>query len=144
MRETIKTGLRGLFEALLDTIEAFSDYFIFQKRVTLSEACLFWFSFAWTLWFICVGVYVSDSVMSRAAWTTVFMTSTTAHFFAFFAKGTKPRAYVISGYAVIWCFLTLLSLYTGSTAPAAPSLGVLTIMGVAVAVRLFREGPSCE
>lgn len=136
---TIKTGLRDLFAALLDTIEAFNDYFILKKRVTLSETSLFLFSLSWAVWFALVGVYVSEMAMSRAAWATVFIATTVIHLATFFFQNITGRAFIVSIYAVMWCFLTLLSAYTGSTAPAAPTLFVLTFLAVFVAVRLFRE-----
>jgi CHASE2 domain-containing sensor protein len=142
--ETVKTGLRDLFAALLDTIEAFNDYFILRKHVTLSETTMFMFSLGWTLWFVFVGVYVSELALSRAVWATLFAMSTVAHFCSFFFKDIIGRAFVASTYAVLWCFLTLLSAYTGSIAPAVPTLAVFTFLSVFVAVRLFRERQNRE
>jgi hypothetical protein len=142
--QTLKTGLNGLFTALLDTIEAFSDYFILKKRVTLSETSLFMFSLAWTVWFVFVGVYVSEMAMSRAAWATVFALATISHLISFFIKDIIVRAFVVSTYAVTWFFLMLLSAYTGSIAPAVPTLLVCTYLAVFVSVRLFRERQNRE
>lgn len=136
---TLKKGIEDVFNALLDTIEAFNDYFILQKRVTLSETALFMFSLSWAVWFIFVGVYVSDMALSRAAWATVFSMSAIAHLGSFIFKDIFARAIIISVYAFTWCFLTLLSAYTQSTAPAVPTLFVFTFLSVFVAVRLFRE-----
>ena len=137
--QTVKTGLHDLFTALLDTIEAFSDYFILKKRATLSETSLFMFSAAWSFWFMFVGVYVSEQAMSRAGWTTVFAVTTVSHLISFFIKDILIRAFVVAAYAVTWFFLMLLSAYTGSIAPAAPTLLVCSFVAVFVSVRLFRE-----
>jgi hypothetical protein len=137
--ETFKRGMDGLMNAIIDGIVAFTDYFVIKKHITLSETAMFAFSLSWTLWFIFVGVYVSEMALSRAVWATMFAASTTVHFFSFFFKDIVYRAFVASAYAVIWCFLTLLSAYTGSIAPAVPTLFVFTFLSVFVAVRLFRE-----
>jgi hypothetical protein len=126
-------------ESLIDGIIAFTDYFIIKKHVTLSETAIFVFSFTWTLWFIFMGVYVSEMALSRAVWVTLFAMTTLAHFISFFFENISARAYVACTYAVIWCFLTFLSAYTGSVAPAVPTLAVMTFLSVFIAVRLFRE-----
>lgn len=126
-------------ESLIDGIIAFTDYFILRKRVTLSETTVFIFSLSWTLWFIFMGVYVSEMALTRSVWVTLFSMTTTAHFLSFFFENIIGRAYVACAYAVIWCFLTFLSAYTGSIAPAVPTLAVMTFLSVFIAVRLFRE-----
>lgn len=136
---TIRTGLSSLFTALLDTIEAFTDYFILERQISLSEAGLLMFSALWAIWFLFFGVYVSEMVLSRAAWTTAFLMSTVLHIASFFIKDTIGRGIAVSLYAIIWCFLMVLSALTGSIAPAVPTLLYATVIAVSVAIRLFKE-----
>lgn len=126
-------------EALIDGIIAFTDYFIIKKHVTLSETATFAFSLSWTLWFIFRGVYMSELALSRSVWITLFAMTTLAHFISFLFDNIIGRAYVACSYAVIWCFLTFLSAYSGLVAPAVPTLAVFTFLSVFIAVRLFRE-----
>jgi hypothetical protein len=139
MIATLKRAIDSLMETLIDRIVLFTDYFIVQKHITLSETAMFAFSLSWTLWFVFVGVYVSEMALSRAIWATLFAMTTIAHFCSFFFKDIVGRAFVACAYAFVWCFLTLLSAYTGSVAPAVPTLFVFTFLSVFIAVRLFRE-----
>lgn len=139
MTQYVRSGFERVVDSLIDGILAFTDYFVTQKRVTLSETALFLFTFSWSVWFLFKGVYVSEMALGRSAWTAIFLMSAVAHFLAFLMEGTLCRAIVVSLYALIFCFLTLLSYYTGSTAPAAPTLAVETFLSVFIAVRLFRE-----
>lgn len=138
MRTILKNGAQRLIENLLDTIVAFSDYFVIRKRVTLSETTLFFFSFSWAVWFLAEGVYVAEMALARSAWVTIFLMMTVAHFCTFLFDGIKARAYVVSLEATVFCFLALLTAYTGSITPAFPTLAVLTFLSVFIAVRLFR------
>lgn len=130
------------FERLMDTvingIVAFSDYFVLQKKVTLSETTMFMFSFSWLVWFI-FSAHVSEQALAQSVWITLFTMTTLAHLISFFCGSIIARAYVACAYAVVWCFLTLLSAYTSSVAPAVPTLAVFTFAAVFIAVRLFRE-----
>lgn len=126
-------------ESIVDAIVLFTDYFILQKKVTLSETTMFLFSFGWLLWFIFQGVYVSETALARSLWVTLFAMTTLAHLISFFFDNIIGRAYVACAYAVVWCFLTFLTAYTGSIAPAVPTLAVFTFLAVFIAVRLFRE-----
>lgn len=126
-------------DVIIDRIITFTDYFIVRKHVTLSEGALFAFSLSWTLWFIFMGVYISEMALSRAIWVTLFGMGTALHFASFFFKNIRGRAVVVCLYAFVWCFLTFLSLYTVSVAPAVPTLAVFTLLSIFIAVRLFRE-----
>lgn len=137
--QTLSRSFERLMESLIDGIIAFTDYFIIRKHVTLSETAIFAFSLTWTIWFMFMGVYVSEMALSRSVWVTLFAMTTLAHFISFFFDNITGRAYVACSYAVIWCFLTFLSAYTGSVAPAVPTLAVFTFLAVFIAVRLFRE-----
>jgi hypothetical protein len=140
MQAMLSRSFERFMESLVDGIIAFTDYFIIRKHVTLSETSIFVFSLSWTLWFIFMGVYVSEMALARSVWVTLFAMTTVAHFISFFFDNILGRAYVVCAYAIIWCFLTFLSLYTGSVAPAVPTLAVFTFLSVFIAVRLFREG----
>lgn len=139
MHIMLSRSFERFMDSLIDGIIAFTDYFIVKKRVTLSETAIFMFSLTWTMWFLFRGVYVSEMALARSVWITLFAMTTTAHFFSFFFDNIIGRAYVACSYAVIWCFLTFLSAYTGSVAPAVPTLAVFTFLSVFIAVRLFRE-----
>lgn len=137
--QIIYRGFERVVEALVDGIERINDFFITKKKVTLTETMIFWFAFSWTAWFVIKGVYVSDEPVYRAIWVSLFAMMTIAHFVSFFFDDIIGRAYVACGYAFIWCFLAFLSAFTGSIAPALPTLLVFSMASVFIAVRLFRE-----
>jgi hypothetical protein len=140
MQIMLSRQFERLMESLIDGIIAFTDFFVIKQRITLSETGVFAFSLSWTLWFIFVGVYVSEAALTRSVWVTLFTATTVVHLLSFFLGSVITRAYIVSAYAGIWFFLTVLSAYTGSVAPAAPTLAVLTLWSIFIAVRLFREG----
>jgi hypothetical protein len=127
-------------DMVIDRIIGFTDYFILTKHITLSETSLFSFSATWFLW-ICFapGTSPEAALMSRASWATLFGIMTLSHFVTFFFADIMGRAMVSCVYACVWAFLFILTILAGSTAPAAPTLLVLTGMSVFIAVRLFRE-----
>jgi hypothetical protein len=128
-----------LVDLIVDRIVIFTDYFIVKKHVTLSETTLLCFSLAWSLWFIFRGTYVAEVTLGQEAWAVLFTVMATAHVVSFFFKNLLGRAAIATCYAVVWCFMTFFSFYTGSTVPAVPTLSVITFLSVFIAVRLFRD-----
>lgn len=138
MSQYVRSGFERVVDSVIDGILAFTDYFVLRKRVTLSETTLFLFCLSWAIWFLFEGVYVADMALARSVWVTIFLMMSIAHLLAFVSDGIKARAWVVSLEATVLCFLALLTLYTGSIAPAVPTLAVMTFLGVFIAVRLFR------
>lgn len=140
-RPVILQTLDKLVDLMIGRIVAFSDYFILEKRVTLSETTVFALSLTWLLWFVFGGTfYETDTPLSRLTWVLVFATTTVTHFTGFFFKTVIARAYVMCFHAFVWGFLCILALQTLSSPPAFPTLFVFTILSSMLAVRLFREG----
>jgi hypothetical protein len=132
---------KEFIDAIIERIVAISDYFIFKKRISLSEAALFAFASFRTVWFLIFGVNQAswDYVFSDAVWITVFATLSLAHLASFFLRTVFFRGAVVFLYAWVWCFLAIIAGLNGTTAPAIPTLSVLTLLSIFIAVRLFRE-----
>jgi hypothetical protein len=139
MHVMLSDSFERLLESLIDGIVAFREYFVIGKKMSLSETTMFLFSLSWMIWFVVVQGHVSDVVLARSVWMTLFILTTAAHFISFLFHDIIVRAYVSAVNAVIWLCLTVLSYSAGSVAPAVPTLAVFTFLSVMIAVRLFRE-----
>ena len=131
--------LERLFDIILDRIVIFTDYFIIHKKITLSETFLFVFSICWAIW---LGLFSAQSTYNRVwtsgVWSIIFSVTSLSHFVTFFLT-PKARAFTVSLHAFVWCFLAILAMHSGTTSTAIPSLWMLSMLSVFVAVRLFRE-----
>jgi hypothetical protein len=135
------TSLKRILDEIIERIVAISDYFIFKKHISLSEGALFAFAAFRTIWFLIFGVNQAsfDYLFSDAIWITVFAGLSLAHLASFFLRAVFCRGVVVFLYAWVWCFLTIIAGLNGTTAPAIPTLSVLTLLSIFIAVRLFRE-----
>ena len=131
--------LERLFDTLIDRIVIFTDYFIVHKKITLSETFLFVFSICWAIW---LALFAAESTYNRiwtsGVWSIIFSVTSLAHFATFFYS-PKARAFTVSLHAFVWCFLAILAMHSGTTSTAIPSLWMLSMLCVFVAVRLFHE-----
>lgn len=128
-----------ILELVIDRILAFTDYFLVERRVTLSETTLFLFAVSWTVWFIFKNVAGLDAVLGKALLVSALGFMSTAHFFSFFFKDLLGRAIVACGYAFLYSFLMFVGIHAGDGAPSTPTLFVFMTLSVFIAVRLFRE-----
>lgn len=135
----LSNSVDRLIESLINGIEAFTEYFIIPKRLTLSETAMFLCSFSWLTYFLAVDVQIPEMVMDRTAWILLFALVSGAHLVSFLFHDFIVRAYVMGASAAIWLFLAILSVYYGALAPAVPTLAVFTFLSVMLTVRLFRE-----
>jgi hypothetical protein len=129
------------FEAIIDGILAFTDYFVVRKHITLSEATLFALAATRAFWFTLFGVNIGPSPgpLAHEAWTPFFWLLTLAHFATFFMSDLIYRIGVLCAYAVIWCFLAMLVAVTTYTSPALPTFMTFSFLSVFIAVRLIRD-----
>jgi len=137
--QTTMKYLERLFDTIIDRIVLFTDYFIVHKKITLSETFLFVFNLCWAIW---LGLFASESTYNRiwtsGVWSIIFSITSLAHFVTFFYS-PKLRSFAVSLHAFVWCFLAILAIHSGTTSTAIPSLWMLSMLSVFVAVRLLRE-----
>jgi len=128
-----------IFNAMLDRIILFTDYYILKKKITLSESFIFAFSMVWALW---LAIFEAESTYNRIwtslTWSIIFAVISISHFVSFFFT-PKLRGFAVSLHAFIWCMLAMLAIYSGTTSLAFPSLAMLSMLSVFVAVRLLKE-----
>lgn len=138
--EILKTKFEDSFEAFIEWVEAFSNYFIIRKHISLSEFTLSWLAFALGGWFAVFGAKNANYEMILGApfWASTFLILSAAHFAGFFARKTRVRAFICCGYALLWSFWMLIAVLSKTTAPAVPIFLVLTLFSIFIAVRLFR------
>jgi hypothetical protein len=131
---------RGL-DALIDIVISFTDYFIVEQHVTLSEASLFAIAVTRTIWIIVFGVNSENYEMlwGYETWFFIYLALTLAHVAAFFTRRVFLRFLVCCGHALIWSFLSITMLMTGSRSISIPMLAVLMGLSVFIAVRLYRD-----
>lgn len=133
-----RNSIEKFIELVFSRLEAFTDYYLVTRHITLSETSLFIFSITWLLWTVVFPIQ-DASLISRPVWPYIFGSVVFVHFFSFFLADVFVRVIVSYIYAVLWCSLLLLVLYIGVAAPVAPMLLVLTLMSVVIGFRLSRE-----
>lgn len=126
-------------DMIVGRIILFTDYFILQKHVSLSEASLFIFCCTWALWLMAADVTLSAGIIGRYTWIFIFSVLAVAHFTAFLIGNVGSRACIAALYAAVWLFLAIITIHARLPAPAAPTLLVLSLMSIFISVRLFRE-----
>lgn len=109
---------------IVERIVAISDYFIFEKRISLSEGLLFLVAALRTPWFIFLGVNQPsyDYIFPDFTWILIFAGLSGAHFAAFFFKSLKFRCAVVCLYGSLWLFLAIIAGLNRTTSPAIPTL----------------------
>lgn len=129
-----------LVEALIDGIISFTDYFIIQKHVTLSEGVLFALSFVRAVWFTAFGVNLGPmpGPLTHEAWTPVFWLLSVFHVIAFF-RSTTYRIVAMGLYGFTWCFLAILVALSTFSSPAFPTFMTFAVLSVFIAFRFARD-----
>lgn len=137
----LRQTFERMVDLLIDRIIQFTDYFIVVQKITLSEAALFGFSATRFVWIATVGVShdAYDPVFGTPIWVLVFGVLSLLHLVSFFSAYMMFRFYVMCLHAFVWCFLTLLAAWSGTTVPVVPNLAVITAVSIFIAVRLRRE-----
>ncbi len=141
MTEMTKHKWEIFFEAVIDCVLAFTDYFVVRKHIKLSEAALFSLMFLRSVWFSVFGVNIGPTAapLSHEAWLPIFWLLTIAHLVSFFVRDLIWRIAVLVAYAAVWCFLAVLVLLSAHTSPALPTFGVFALISVFLAVRLIKD-----
>lgn len=128
-----------LFDIFLDKLIAITDYFIFSKRLSLTEMLIWWLSLTRAIWMLFVDVESPyNMMMSNTVWMWIYIIVTVAHIAAF-TMTHKIRAYAVCLQALVWCMLAWLAAMSHSQSFALPTMITMTLGSVFVAVRLFRE-----
>lgn len=128
-----------LFDLFLDKLIAITDYFIFSKRLSLTEMLIWWLSLTRAIWMLFVDVESPyNMMMSNTVWMWIYIIVTVAHIAAF-TMTHKIRAYAVCLQALVWCMLAWLAAMSHSQSFALPTMITMTLGSVFVAVRLFRE-----
>lgn len=141
MKLELTQSLRDVAHQLIETLLDVSDYFIYKKKVSVSEGLLFTLAAMRTVWYAVYGVSggVINFVFSDVAWIAIFAFLTLFHIASFFSPTTYSRALVSSMYALVWMFLTILAVIAPQNSPAAPTFAVFALLSAFIAVRLFRD-----
>jgi hypothetical protein len=137
LTQSLRSMLHDLIERLLDV----SDYFIYEKKVSVSEGFLLLLAASRAIWYLIYGVSggIINYVFPDAAWIILFTVQSALHLAAFFSPTTYSRALVSSSYALIWMFLFVLAVIAPQNSPAAPTFAVFALLSAFIAVRLFRD-----
>lgn len=133
------TSFSRFIDTLIDSIIKFSDYFLIEKHVTLSEGTLIAVSFGRAVWFSIFGVQMIDGIISHGGWTFVFIGITLVHFLTFFADNLWYRIMANALQALLWCTLAILASMTYFSSPTVPTFVVFSLTAVFIAVRLMRD-----
>lgn len=132
-----------LFEAVIDGIIAFTDYFIIRRHITLSEGILFALLTVRAVWFTIFGIdmgsITTPGLLTHEAWTPLFWLLVIFHFIGFFQTNLLYRIIVVGLYAILWCFLGLLVAFSQYTSPALPTFMTFSLLSVFITVRLIRD-----
>ena len=129
-----------LFDAILDAITAFKDYYIVGKHITLSEATLFVLAASRSIWFSVFGVNIAGSqALTHDIWIPVFWAVTVIHSVSFFVNGLKLRIVAMALYAFLWCLLAVLMVMAHPTMPNVLNFAVFSLLSVFIAVRLMQD-----
>lgn len=139
VRYTPMKYLDMLFDLIIDRIIAFTDYFIIAKKVTLSETIIFSLIVTRAFWLALVDVVQPyETIFSNQVWLYIYSIAAILHFVAYFLT-TKFRGIAVCIHSFILCFLLSVAVYGQVRSFAIPSLSVLVISGIFIAVRLLRS-----
>lgn len=129
-----------LLDTIIDAIVRFTDYYIVEKHITLSEGFLFTANLGRVIWFTIFGVQISvGGLITHEMWMPIFWGLTIFHFLTFFLKDLRFRIASLLGYAFLWCFLAILLGFAQISSPGVPTFAVLSLLAVFIAVRLLRD-----
>ena len=134
----IKMKLEYLLDVLIERIVELSD-FLMYKHITLSEIVLFALALFRALWYVAFGVENANYSYFFRDWVSVFCLASGLHLVGFFFKQCSLRVAAAYIYTFVWAFLTVLAIYSGTRAAAAPTLGVFALYSFVMIVRLSRE-----
>lgn len=139
-----QVGVKQKLEYLLDVfIEKIIDVgdFLFYKHVTLSEVILYGLALFRAIWFSIFGVENAnyEYFFPDWVWIVIFVLVTLIHTVGFFIARCSLRVISAYCYTFIWGFLTALAAYSGTNAPAVPTLSILSLLGFVMIIRLTRE-----
>lgn len=141
MTELLMSRFNRGVDALIDIVISFTDYFIVEQHVTLSEAALFAIAITRAIWIPIFGVNNTNYELlgGETIWFFIYLTLTISHMAAFFTRRVFIRFMVCCFHSFIWLFLSLIMLMSGSRSVAVPMLMVLMGLSVFIAVRLYRD-----
>jgi hypothetical protein len=145
MQLAIRHTLHQMLEEILERILNLADFFIYRKRVTLSELVLFAWTLSRAIWFSIFGVSggVFDLVFKGTTWVSIFWLLAIFKVVGVFFLDNRFRRYGVVISAILWGFLTILAIISGSTQPVAISYGIFFILAVIIAIRLKNDtGPN--
>lgn len=130
----------SIFDSIVDAIVRFTDYYIIEKHITLSEGFLFTLGLLRSVWFMIFGVQLTViGPVSHEVWMPVFWGITIFHFLTFFLHDLRFRIIATTVHAFTWCFLAILMCFAQFTSPAVPTFTVLSLLAVFISVRLMRD-----
>lgn len=133
------TYFERLFDIFLDRLIIISDYFILTKKISLTEMAIWWLSVSRTIWLMFVEVESPyNMMMENGTWLWIYLTTTAIHTVTFFLT-QKARAFAVCLQGFVWCMLGWLAVMSHSRSFTLPTVIVLTLASVAVAVKLFRD-----
>lgn len=141
--EYAMTRLDYYLDQLASWVVKFTDHYILDRRITLSEGFLFVTFLVCSMWFTAFGVSFTGALRNGFAgdfWVPIFWVLTIAHFASFFFKNLHPRAIIVGIYAVVWSFVAILLLMVGDlSSPAIPTYLAFAWLAVCISVRLTQE-----
>lgn len=139
LTQSLQSALHTLMERLLDA----ADYFIFRKKVTVSEGTLFSICSVRAIWYLVHGIGPDSGVLAfvfpNLVWIIVFPFLALLHLVSFFSPTTYSRGLTCGIYAFIWAFLGILAIWTPFNSPASPTFFVFAVLAAFVSARLIRE-----
>lgn len=138
----LRTTTTSYLDAFLERILDLSDYFVYRKRISLSEGFMHWLVLSRAVWYSLYGATgggVVDLLFPSRVWVALFWLLAVGQFAAFFSRSHLPRSAAAFTQGVVWAFLSVLSFMSNPASPAAPTFAVFSLVAVCLTVRLFRE-----
>lgn len=133
-----------LLDNVLEKILDVADYMIYKKHITLSEGVLFAQTASRGIWYAIFGVTggIYGSIFPSHIWVGIFAGLAIAKLLSYFLADNRLRSITVIGSALLWTFLTILAVVSGSTDPVAPTFAIFALLSLIIVVRLIRDKPN--
>src|SRR5687767_464832 len=125
-------SLRELLEQVGEKLLDVSDYLVYRKCVTLSEAVLFGQTIGRALWYLFFGVTggIYLTIAPSRIWVAIFGGLAIVKILSFFLFDVRFRGLTCIASALLWPSLTILAVMSGTTDPAVPTFAVFALLSL--------------
>lgn len=139
----MKAAAKKFIESLTDLVIRVEDYWVFERKVSISELILFGILAGWLIWFAIFDIKNSSAVFanlkSEMFWVVVISVLLTIHLLGGIYKNLLVRLITCFLYALFWFIWFFIGLTARASSPFVPTIFALLVMSCFLCVRLLDE-----